>query len=126
MSSSSQIAAGLLRGEILLKQKKFEEAVKSFQSAVVLEDGLRYNEPPDWKLPTRHYLGVALFEAGKYADSEKVYLEDLKINRENGWSLTGLQRCQHAQNKKSDVAATAKRFSKAWKNSDIAISSSRL
>ena len=125
VSSSSQIAAGLLRGEILLKQKKFEAAVQSLQNAVTLEDGLRYNEPPDWKLPTRHYLGAALFEAGKYTDSEKVYLDDLKINRENGWSLTGLQRCQHAQGKKSDVAGTAKRFSKAWKNSDIAINSSR-
>lgn len=126
VSSSSQIAAALLRGEIFLKQKKFEEALQAFQSAVVIEDGLRYNEPPDWKLPTRHYLGAALFEAGRFADSEKVYLDDLRVNRENGWSLTGLQRCQNAQNKKSDVAATLKRLSKAWKNSDVAITSSRL
>lgn len=126
VASSSQIASALLRGEILLKEKKFDEAVLSFQDAVKVESGLRYNEPPDWKLPTRHYLGAALFEAGRFSDAEKVYLDDLKINRENGWSLTGLQRCQNAQGRKQDVAATAKRFSKAWKNSDIAITSSRL
>lgn len=126
VSSSSQIALAILRGEILLKQKKFEEAIHSFQSAVTEEDAMRYNEPPDWKLPTRNYLGAALFESGKFAEAERVYLDDLKVNRENGWSLTGLQRCQNAQGRKADVAATAKRLSKAWKNSDIAISSSRL
>jgi tetratricopeptide (TPR) repeat protein len=125
VSTSSQIATALLRGEILLKQKKFDQAVQSFQDAVKVEDGMRYNEPPDWKLPTRHYLGAALLDAGRFADAEKVYVDDLKVNRENGWSLTGLQRCQNAQGKKSEVAATAKRFAKAWKNSDIGVSSSR-
>jgi len=125
VSSSSQIASNLLRGEIFLKEKKYDEAFQSFQEAVKVESELRYNEPPDWKLPTRHYLGAALLEAGKFAEAEQVFLADLKLNRENGWSLTGLQRCQNAQGRKSDVAATAKRFSKAWKNSDIAITSSR-
>lgn len=125
VSSSSHIASGLLRGEILLKQKKTEEALIALRDAVTTEDGLRYNEPPDWKIPTRHFLGAALLEAGRYAEAEKVYLEDLKVNRENGWSLTGLQRCQHAQGRKSDVQSTAKRFSKAWKNADVALTTSR-
>ncbi len=126
VSSSSQIASSLLRGEILMKEKKFDEAVKAFENAVQTEDSLRYNEPPDWKIPTRHFLGAALLDGGKFAEAEKVYLEDLKINRENGWSLTGLQQCYLKQGKKSDVTATAKRFGKAWKNADVAITSSRL
>jgi tetratricopeptide (TPR) repeat protein len=125
VSSSSQIASSLLRGEILLKQKKFDQAIIAFQDAVKNEDELRYNEPPDWKIPARHFLGAALFEAGKFAEAEQVYLEDLKRNRENGWALTGLQRCQNALGRKSDVAKTAKRFAQAWKNSDIALTTSR-
>lgn len=125
VSSSSQIASSLLRGEILLQQKKIDEAVIAFQDAVKIEDELRYNEPPDWKIPIRHFLGAALLEAGKFAEAEQVYIEDLKRNRENGWSLTGLQRCQNALGKKSEVASTAKRFAKAWKNSDIALTTSR-
>jgi tetratricopeptide (TPR) repeat protein len=125
VSSSSQIASSLLRGEVLLQQKRIDEAVIAFQDAVKTEDELRYNEPPDWKIPTRHFLGAALLEAGRFAEAEQVYTEDLKRNRENGWSLTGLQRCQNALGRKSDVAGTAKRFTKAWKNSDIAIPTSR-
>ena len=108
-----------------MKENKFDEAFAAFQNAVQVEDSLRYNEPPDWKLPTRQYFGAALFDAGKFAEAEQVYLNDLKINRENGWSLTGLQQCYLKQGKKSDMTATAKRFGKAWKNADIAITSSR-
>jgi tetratricopeptide (TPR) repeat protein len=125
VSSSSQIASNLLRGEILMSEKKIDAAIMEFENAVLVEDTLRYNEPPDWKLPTRHYLGAALIDAGKFAQAEQVYLADLKVNRENGWSLTGLQKCLLQQGKRSDVTATARRFGKAWKNADIAITSSR-
>jgi len=125
VSSSSQIASNMLRGEILMSEKKIDEAIKEFGNAVLVEDSLRYNEPPDWKIPARHFLGAALVDAGKFAEAEQVYLADLKVNRENGWSLTGLQKCFLKQGKKSEVTATAKRFGKAWKNADIAISSSR-
>lgn len=125
VSSSSAIASNLLRGEIALKEKNIDVAMNAFEAAVAQEDSLRYNEPPDWKLPARHYLGAALLETGQYSAAEKVYSEDLKINRENGWSLTGLQQCYLKQGKKSEVITTAKRFGKAWKNSDIAIVSSR-
>lgn len=69
--------------------------------AVEAEDGLRYNEPPDWKIPGRHFLGAELLEAGQYSEAEKVYLEDLKKNPENGWSLKGLSLCQEKLGKKS-------------------------
>lgn len=126
VSSSSQIATNLLRGEILMSEKKIDEAIKEFTNAVSVEDSLRYNEPPDWKIPTRHFLGAALTDAARFAEAEQVYLADLKINRENGWSLTGLQKCLLKLGRKSEVTSTAKRFGKAWKNADIAITSSRL
>ncbi|AYB31774.1 tetratricopeptide repeat protein [Chryseolinea soli] len=125
VSTAAGIAADLLHGEIALKEKKFDEAISFFQKAVKTEDGMRYNEPPDWKIPTRHFLGAALLEAGKFAEAEQVYNEDLKRNRENGWSLAGLHRAQHEQGKKDAVLSTVKRFSTSWKNADITIITSR-
>jgi tetratricopeptide (TPR) repeat protein len=120
-----KVPLSILRGELLIKQKKTDEGLASLVNAVKAEDSLRYMEPPDWKIPSRHFLGAALLEAGKFAEAEQVYLEDLKRNAENGWSLTGLQQCQAKLGKKTEMAATAKRFAKAWKNADIAITSSR-
>jgi len=120
-----KVPVHLLRGEWLLKQNKLAEGIAELQEAVQAEDNLRYMEPPDWKIPARHFLGAALFDAGKFAEAEQVYTEDLKRNRENGWSLRGLQLSQQKLGKKSELTATARRFEKAWKNSDIAISASR-
>jgi len=50
------------------------------------EDGMLYNEPKDWLLPARHFLGHALLKAKKYTEANKVYPEDLKINPGNAWA----------------------------------------
>ncbi|HEY5749172.1 MAG TPA: hypothetical protein VIU12_24050 [Chryseolinea sp.] len=125
VSMAASIASDLLHGEVALKEKKIDEAITFFQKAVKTEDSMRYNEPPDWKLPTRHFLGAALLEAAKFVEAEQVYTEDLKRNRENGWSLAGLHRAQHEQGKKDAVLNTVKRFSASWKNADITIITSR-
>ena len=121
----AKVPVNLLRGEILMKQKNVSEAIKTFDQAVKAEDKLRYNEPPDWKIPSRHFLGAALFDAGDFGEAEKVFMEDLKKNPENGWSIKGLLQCQEKLGKKTEVMNTSKRFSKAWKNGDVQIVSSR-
>lgn len=124
-SMAAEVASGLLHGEIALHEKKNAEAITFLQQAVKTEDAMRYNEPPDWKIPSRHFLGAALLETGKFAEAEQVYQDDLKRNRENGWSLTGLQRAQHEQGKKEEVLNTARRFTASWKNADVALTTSR-
>lgn len=125
LSDIAQVPARLLRGEMLLKKGKQAEGLAALQEAVKAEMALRYMEPPDWKIPARHYLGAALLDAGRYAEAEQVYLDDLKVNRENGWALVGLQASQAKLGKKQEMTATSKRFAKAWKNADLAISTSR-
>jgi tetratricopeptide (TPR) repeat protein len=124
-SDVAKIPVSLLRGEILIKKNKVNEGIASLTEAVKAEDNLRYMEPPDWKIPSRHFLGAALMDAGKFAEAEIVYQQDLKINPENGWSLMGLQQSQFKQGKKSETVATGKRQAKAWKNSDVTITTSR-
>ena len=121
----SNVATCLLRGEILLSEKKIDEGIKMLKLGVAAEDDFRYNEPPDWRLPVRHYLGAALLESGKYAEAEKVFQEDLIKNPENGWALQGLLQSQLKQNKTIEMSATAKRFTIAWKDADLTIASSR-
>lgn len=124
-SEITKVPRDILRGELLLKQNQTEAGLAALRDAVKAEEALRYNEPPDWKIPSRHFLGAALLERELYVEAEQVYLTDLKKNPENGWSLIGLQQCYAKQGKKSEMAATAKRYATAWKNSDVALSSSR-
>ena len=125
--SSSKVLLGLasevLNADIEQHAGHLDAAIKLLQHAVVVEDGLTYDEPPDWFQPVRQRLGATLLAAGKAADAEKVYLDDLARNPENGWSLYGLKLSLEAQ--KKDTAAVEQRFKKAWSGADVTLNASR-
>jgi tetratricopeptide (TPR) repeat protein len=120
------LADHLLQGEILIAKGDVSAAIDSLKLAVRAEEQLRYDEPPDWVLPTRHVLGVALLKAGKTAEAEKVYREDLKRRPNNGWSLQGLSDALARQGKSAEASKVRAQFVQAWKNADTAIESSCL
>ena len=66
-------------------------ALAAFERAVPLDDGLEIDEPEPLPFPARHWLGAALLDAGRAADAERVYRDDLQQHPRNGWSLRGLQ-----------------------------------
>jgi hypothetical protein len=66
-----------------------------------------------------------LLEAGRAAEAEAVYWQDLRRNRENGWSLFGLMRSLRAQGKLEQAAAVEKRFRAAWSGADVTLTASR-
>ncbi len=113
------IASEFLAAEIAAKQKRFPTAVTHFQKAVELEDALRYSEPPDWPIPAREWLGATLLAAGRSAEAEKVYRQNLDRHRDNGWGLSGLAKSLEAQGKKQEAAEARQRFEKAWANADF-------
>lgn len=117
------IADHQLEGEILNRKGQVDDAVRELKEAVRLEDSLRYDEAPDWLLPVRHALGAVLVRASRWPEAEAVYREDLTKNAENGWSLWGLQRCLHAQQKDKEAALVEARFKKAWKRADVSLES---
>ena len=91
-----------------------------------LKISLRYDEPPTWFYPCRQNLGAVLIDAGKYADAEKVYLENLMEIPDNGWALFGLHQALLKQNKLDEAAEVEKRFNEAWKYADVSLTSSRI
>ena len=120
------IASRMTGGELAAARGRFDEAVALAREAVTTEDALPYSEPPIWHHPPRQVLGAILLEAGRAADAERVYREDLARFRENGWSLFGLMQSLSVQGRTADAAAVRARFEKAWKRADIALASSRV
>lgn len=122
----AEIAAAMLEGEVARKRGRVDAAVSAYRRAVEMEDGLLYSEPPDWMLPPRQYLGDALAWAKEWSEAERVYREDLRRHRDNGWSLAGLERCLREQGKGEEAEKVRRRFQKAWGRADVEISASRM
>jgi tetratricopeptide (TPR) repeat protein len=120
-----EIAPEVLAGEIAAARKQYDKAIAHLERAVRLEDGLVYTEPAEWHYPPRHALGAVLLEAGRPAEAETVYWEDLRRNPANGWALTGLLQALRAQSKDEDAALVEKRLAAAWARSDVKLTSSR-
>jgi tetratricopeptide (TPR) repeat protein len=119
------IAHDVLAGEIAAKQRKTADAARLYASAVAVEDGLTYMEPPDWPVPVRQLQGAALLEVGRNADAERAFRDDLKKFPDNGWSLSGLQTSLERQGRANDAAEVKARLSKAWSAADTAVAAAR-
>jgi len=119
------IAVHALIAEIAARSGQHEEAVTHFRQALRIEDAGLYFEPPKWYYPIRQSLGASLLKAGRSAEAEAVYREDLKRFPENGWSLFGLAAALRAQGKTVQAQAVERRFVKAWAGSDVTLTASR-
>jgi len=63
--------------------------------------------------------------AGRAADAEAVYSEDLRRNPHNGWALFGLARSLREQKKLQEAAKVDERFKQAWSRADVELMTSR-
>lgn len=122
----AQLAYQVVAGEIAAASNNYDLAIEHLEKAVAIEDGLTYNEPAAWHIPTRQNLGTILLKANKLEEAEKVYKEDLEVLRQNGWSLIGLYNSLKAQGKDKEANAIKAEFKVAWKDADIEIHNSVL
>lgn len=120
------IGPEVLAGEIAAARKDYDRAIGHLDRAVRLEDALVYTEPSEWHYPPRHALGAVLLAAGRAAEAETVYWEDLRRNPNNGWALAGAVKALEAQGKQEEARLTQERLRKAWGRADITPAGSRI
>ena len=126
MADLVRLASETLAGEIAGRGGDADAALKHLALAVRQQDEHWFTEPPPWRYPVRQSLGAALLQAGRAAEAEAVYREDLRWNPENGWSLFGLAQSLRAQGQTADAAAVDARFRRAWTRADVRLTWSRL
>ena len=121
-----KIASNVLEAELLTKNGNYKSAIELLKQAIQLEDGLNYNEPPDWFFSVRHLLGDALMNYKDYVGAEKIYREDLTYWPKNGFALNGLYESLKGQNKTKEAEDIKKQFDIAWKYADSQLKYSRI
>ena len=125
--SITAVANHMIEGELLIAEGKLDPGLEELRATLTLEDALNYDEPPSWMIPLRHTIGANLMHAGRFAEAEQVYRDDLKRLPENGWSLFGLSQALAAEQKDgAELEAIRARFNKVWAKADVKITSSCL
>jgi tetratricopeptide (TPR) repeat protein len=113
------LAGAILDARIANAKGEHEQAIKSWERAVEIEDGLYYGEPPEWFYPVRESLGGALLLDGEAGRAEAVFRTDLEQHPRNPRSLFGLLKALEVQQKSADVEEVRREFKAAWKNADV-------
>ena len=118
------VARRVAAARISSAEGRGEDAIRDMREAVVLEDGLAYDEPAGWFFPVRHLLGAELLHAGKANDAEKTYRDDLARHPGNGWALYGLMQALKAEGRGAEASAAEAEFRTAWRQATISIGAS--
>ena len=119
-----KVALPVLAARIAATELRSAEAISALEAATAAEDRLGASGGGEWFFPVRHLLGAQLLAAGRAAQAERVYREDLKRHPGNGWALFGLAAALRAENRRSAAAASRREFSRAWKQADVRLLSS--
>jgi tetratricopeptide (TPR) repeat protein len=117
-SGAMDLAAIVIDARLAWAAGDRDKSIQLWRRAVAIQDRLPYDEPPTWYYPIRESLGAALLMAGKAADAELVFREDLVRMPRNARSLFGLQAALTSQGKDADAAWVQRQFEAVWKNAD--------
>lgn len=118
---AAEVAQLILQGVIAETQKRYSVAAAILRKAVTAEDKLIYNEPRDWPIPARQYLGELLLKAGRYNEAITVLNKDLIVHPNNGWALTGLKLAYQNTGDNLALNKVQQQLRTAWKIKDVTI-----
>ena len=120
------IAEAILNGEIKYFKGNIQQAFRHLRLAVQHDVNLAYDEPWGWMMPARHVLGALLLEQGEAVEAEAVYREDLKVYKNNLWSLLGLHQALKMQQRMQEAEHVDSLLKVASERADIKIQASCL
>jgi len=113
-----KIAENVLGAQLAIEKKDRAAAIGMLREAVTVQDGLKYDEPPDWFFPVRESLGAVLLMGGDTKGAEQVFRDDLQRNPRNPRSLFGLQQALKAQDRTYDSWFVEKQFRTYWRGGE--------
>lgn len=120
------MAGDILEAEISAVEGNTERAIELLKNAVLLEDSVNYDEPPDWYPSVRLSLGSELILSGDYPEAEKVFRDELKKYPHNGRGLFGLMESLKAQGKNDEAKIVSEEFNEVWKNAEVKLNMENL
>ncbi len=112
------VAALELRGEILSRAGRHDEAIKTLTEAARKELELGYFEPPIYSRPALETLGAAHLRAKDYDQAEKAFAAALVLRPNNGFALDGLARTHAAKGDRAQAEKYYRLLLKKWANAD--------
>jgi len=117
-STLHTLAVDTLAARIAAASGDANAAIGHWRHAVAVQDGMNFDDVPDWYYPVRESLGAALLRNRQAVDAEKVFREDLKRNPNNPRSLLGLSQALAAQGKATEAGVVRQSFQAAWKGKE--------
>lgn len=121
------VAREMLAGEIEYHSGNYDQAFAHLRQAVENEDGLPYDEPWGWMMPSRHALGALLLEQGRVDEAAAAYEADLGLDDsvlrsnqhpDNVWALLGLHQCYTQMGNNRDARMIKPRLEFALSRAD--------
>ncbi len=128
-----EIAEAMLNGELDYRCGNYDVAFAHLRNAVILDDGLAYDEPWGWMQPARHALGALLLEQGHVEEAEAVYRADLGLDGtlsracqhpNNLWSLHGLHECLKRRGETVESVLIGQQLDLAIARADVSVNAS--
>jgi tetratricopeptide (TPR) repeat protein len=121
----AQAAGDHLRAEIASAEGRHDEALKLQTQAVAASAKADDNEPPMLAAGARLALGDLQLRAGRAAQAEATYREDLAALPNSGWALAGLSRALQAQGKTAEAVRLKPQLDAAWALADANLKTTR-
>lgn len=106
------LAGNVVEAKVAAGAGDFEAAEALLRTAIALEDGIGYMEPPYWYYPVRQTLGAVLLADGRPEEAAEVFRAALAQVPRNGWALWGLAEAERASG--VDPSETEAALERAW------------
>ena len=117
----ARAATERLRAEVASAEGRHDDALAAQRRAVAASLRADDSEPPMLAAGARVALGALQLRAGRAADAEATFREDLALEPESGWALQGLVQSLRAQGRAEEARSLQPRLDAAWPNADVGL-----